>query len=443
LLKRTEKVITLFPEIKEFIDLIVTRAGIFPKSMTLAGIKGGIVNGPIEKFFAELRQLVLARNVKNDDGYSLECELVDLPSTIITSARKVGTELAKILEAVLALESAAKKLIEEHSDTLESSERLCIESMQKTIKTKIVDTVSTWKDMLDDLGRDNRQGIIDFFEIARNQDGNDIDFCFQRRLVDPTIAFAECLKSSAAGVAVTSATLKDKSTDENYNQLTAKRLSGGTHFKNATDIKSIDSPFDYAEQTRIIIVNDVNKSDINQIAAAFTELFKASKGGALGLFTSIRRLKTAYAMMKNKLGDAGIELLAQHVTRMTNSSLMDIFKTDEDSCLLGTDAMRDGVDVPGKSLRLVVFDRVPWEKPTIVHRIRREVFGRDFYDRSLVRMKLIQAYGRLIRRRDDKGVFVILDKATPSNIMAAFPKNVPILKTGLKEAITTIADFLS
>ena len=443
LIKRTEKVTTLFPEIKEFIDLIVMRAGIFPKTMTLARIKGGIINGTVEKFFANLRQLVLARNIKNDDGYSLECELVDLPSAIITSAREVGVELTKILEAVSALETAIEKLINEHSDIMESAERLCIESLQKTIKTKIVDTVSTWKDMLNEIGGNKRQGIIDFFEITRNQDGNDTDLCFQRRLVDPTIAFAECLKSSAAGIAVTSATLKDKSSDEIYNQLTAKRLSGGTHFQNAAPVKSISSPFNYAEQTRIIVVNDINKSDIIQVSAAFTELFKASRGGALGLFTSIRRLKTAYAMMKNKLGDAGIELLAQHVTRMTNSSLMDIFKSDEDSCLLGTDAMRDGVDVPGKSLRMVVFDRIPWEKPTIVHRIRREVFGKDFYDRSLVRMKLIQAYGRLIRRSDDKGVFVILDKAAPSNIMSAFPKNVPIIKTGLKDAVTEIASFFS
>ena len=111
LLKRTEKVVTMFPEIKEFIDLIVAEAGVLPKNMSLAGIKGGIVNGPIEDFFAALRQLVLARNVKNDDGYSLECELVDLPSAIITSARKVGNKLAKILKAVSALETALAKLI--------------------------------------------------------------------------------------------------------------------------------------------------------------------------------------------------------------------------------------------------------------------------------------------------------------------------------------------
>ena len=48
-------------------------------------------------------------------------------------------------------------------------------------------------------------------------------------------------------------------------------------------------------------------------------------------------------------------------------ALVDIFRAEEDACLLGTDAVRDGVDVPGRSLRLLVFDRVPWPRPDILH----------------------------------------------------------------------------
>ena len=58
-------------------------------------------------------------------------------------------------------------------------------------------------------------------------------------------------------------------------------------------------------------------------------------------------------------------------TRMDNATLVDVFRAEEDACLLGTDAMRDGVDVPGRSLRLLVFDRVPWPRPSILHRERR------------------------------------------------------------------------
>ncbi len=101
---------------------------------------------------------------------------------------------------------------------------------------------------------------------------------------------------------------------------------------------------------------------------------------------------------------------------MDAATLVDIFRAEEHSCLLGTDAVRDGVDVPGRSLRLIVFDRVPWPRPDILHRARKargrkRGAGANAYDDMLARLRLKQAYGRLIRRADDRGVFVMLDLA--------------------------------
>ena len=78
--------------------------------------------------------------------------------------------------------------------------------------------------------------------------------------------------------------------------------------------------------------------------------------------------------------------------------------------------------MPGRSLRLVVFDKVPWPKPTILHKARRARFGKG-YDDLLTRFRLKQAFGRLIRGAEDKGCFVILEGATPSRLLAAFPPN--------------------
>ena len=89
----------------------------------------------------------------------------------------------------------------------------------------------------------------------------------------------------------------------------------------------------------------------------------------------------------------GLLLLAQHVDAMSTATLVDIFRAEEDSCLLGTDAVRDGVDVPGRSLRLIVFDRVPWPRPDILHRARKPVFGGAQYDDRIARLRLRQAYG--------------------------------------------------
>jgi ATP-dependent DNA helicase DinG len=94
-------------------------------------------------------------------------------------------------------------------------------------------------------------------------------------------------------------------------------------------------------------------------------------------------------------------------------------------------------------LRLIVFDRVPWPRPDIRHRARRKIFGGRAYDDMLTRLKLKQAYGRLIRRADDHGVFVLLDPMMPSRLLSAFPEGVSARRCGLAEAVDETRAFLS
>jgi ATP-dependent DNA helicase DinG len=172
------------------------------------------------------------------------------------------------------------------------------------------------------------------------------------------------------------------------------------------------------------------------------ELFLASGGGAVGLFTAIRRLRAVHERIAGPLADKGIALYGQHVDPLEAGALVDIFRAEEDACLLGTDAIRDGVDVPGRSLRLLVFDRVPWPRPDLLHKARRERFGKGTYDDSLVRARIAQAFGRLIRRADDKGVFVMLDAAAPTRLFSSLPEGVELQRVGLVEAIEQVGAFV-
>jgi ATP-dependent DNA helicase DinG len=156
----------------------------------------------------------------------------------------------------------------------------------------------------------------------------------------------------------------------------------------------------------------------------------------------VRTLRAVESRISGPLSDAGLTLYAQHVDKLDAGALVDLFRAEENACLLGTDALRDGVDVPGRSLRLAVFDKVPWPKPTILHKARRARFGKS-YDDLLTRLRLKQAFGRLIRGATDKGCFVILEGATPSRLLTAFPADAPVKRCGLKEAIADIATFLS
>ena len=44
---------------------------------------------------------------------------------------------------------------------------------------------------------------------------------------------------------------------------------------------------------------------------------------------------------------------------------------------------------------------------------------------------------------DDRGVFVMLDRAMPSRLLGAFPEGVSVERLGLKDAITQTRAFLS
>jgi len=103
------------------------------------------------------------------------------------------------------------------------------------------------------------------------------------------------------------------------------------------------------------------------------------------------------------------------------------------------------VDVPGRALRLVVFERVPWARPDILHRERRVHLSAGDptgYDDRVARFRLRQAFGRLIRSATDRGVFVLLDRQTPTRLLSAFPAGVRVDRVGLAEAVAHTKVFL-
>ena len=61
------------------------------------------------------------------------------------------------------------------------------------------------------------------------------------------------------------------------------------------------------------------------------------------------------------------------------------------------------------------------------------------YDDAIARARIAQAFGRLIRRADDKGVFVMLDPAAPTRLFSSLPEGITLERMGLVEAIEATA----
>jgi len=79
----------------------------------------------------------------------------------------------------------------------------------------------------------------------------------------------------------------------------------------------------------------------------------------------------------------------------------------------------------------------------VLHAARRLAYGGSAYDDRVIKARLAQAFGRLIRRQDDRGVFVILSAAMPSRLLSAFPPQVRVSRVPLDSAIERVRERLA
>ncbi len=465
--RRLEELVAARPELETPLEAALQAARALPgpgwstrlsqDAPELAGVEPGRAN-PSEAFLRAVRRQVLARIAGDGEpaGWgAVECDLYPVQENVAAAAQDLGRALARIEAPLRTLAERLAARLEDEAEELDAALRNRIEAACRSLKRRGVDPLTAWQSMLrgtceppPEVG--TRPEHVMFLRLDRRDGGDrvrDFNVGLNRHWLDPTIPFAMTLARPAQGLLVTSATLRDTGIgDPDLAWDMAEGRVGATHLPSPAIRIAVASPFDYAAQTRAFVVSDVNARELGPLAAAYRELFLAAGGGGLGLFTAISRLRAVHAKIAPALEAAGIPLLAQHVDAMDNATLVDVFRTEEESCLLGTDAMRDGVDVPGRALRLVVFERVPWPRPDILHRERRvHLSGGDpaGYDDRVVRFRLRQAFGRLIRSATDRGVFVLLDRQTPSRLLSAFPAGVRVERVGLAQAVEATRGFLN
>ncbi len=183
------------------------------------------------------------------------------------------------------------------------------------------------------------------------------------------------------------------------------------------DWSSLDvgSPFDYRRQGILYVAAGLPRPTASGLSEEtgkeLLRLVEASRGAALGLFSSKRAAEAAAELLRAHV-DYDVLLQGEE----TLGSLVKRFKEEESTCLLGVMSLWQGVDVPGMTCRLVVVDRIPFPRPTEPLTAARaeaaDKAGRSGFAEVSVpaaAIRLAQGAGRLIRRTTDRGVVAILD----------------------------------
>jgi ATP-dependent DNA helicase DinG len=230
--------------------------------------------------------------------------------------------------------------------------------------------------------------------------------------VDLSEVFRQRVFESIPAVVLTSATLTNGS-DFSYLRGRLGVVEGGV---DVTELV-VPSPFDFENNALLYTPRDLPPPGDAGFAAAAThricELVELTDGGAFVLTTSLRSMHALHQALRARL--PGRRLLVQG--QAPKGALVSAFRAAEDAVLVATMSFWEGVDVPGRALRLVVLEKIPFLVPSDplvrARSLAIEAAGeRAFssYHVPAAALTLKQGFGRLIRTRTDRGIVALLDE---------------------------------
>lgn len=182
----------------------------------------------------------------------------------------------------------------------------------------------------------------------------------------------------------------------------------------AVSTQQFDSPFDYPQQSRLLLpgLPEPNDGRFRPAFVALCErLIAASDGGAFVLCTSHAALREVAQALDERIDQ---QVLMQGSA--PKAMLLEAFRADGDAVLVGTHSFWEGVDVPGRALRLVIIDRLPFVSPgdpvvqarsAALRAQGADPFMQDQLPQAVMTLK--QGAGRLIRGHGDRGLLALCD----------------------------------
>lgn len=357
------------------------------------------------------------------------------------ASKKVLTLMNEI--SYLGYEVVNQGLNEQHQ--LTQKERYLFEDF-----FDVISTFESQKDIFYAVFQENEENEVTWFSYKEKSPKN--SFTIKRSKVDSSKFIKEKLVDKTPYILYTGATLE---INQSFNYFETQL--GEENLKELI----IESPYDYKKQARLWVPKELKpikglskKEYVHMVVEQVGNIIENSVENTMVLFNSYEMLQEVYFSLQQNPVASGRELLAQGFSGSRDRMLKRFFRSTG-GILLGADSFWEGVDLPGKSLSIIVITRLPFESPDrpfvkAKHRYLEQKHLNPFTIDSLPKatLRLKQGLGRLIRSEKDKGVMIVLDNrliqtSYGKQIVSSLPKGLPIEEVATKNMGEKLRHFLN
>lgn len=299
-----------------------------------------------------------------------------------------------------------------------------LETIKTIIETFAKETDSKQEKILN-IRADSLRNIIKSLGIIRSNDSAYVRYIertsssveMKAALLSVAKKLYEFVFNNFNSVVMTSATI---TVDKKFNFF-ASRCGVDLIKKEKRSFYHFLSSFDFRRQVQFFLPKGISFKSLKK-EKHFEESLKflekaiiASNGGALVLCTSFDQVDQLYEKLVKPFAKKNIWLLRQKRGESPTSVIRD-FTNDINSVLIGTETLWQGVDVPGDSLRALFIYKILYRRPDLpLVKARKDELdkkgqnGFSNYYEPLAAMALKQGFGRLIRKKTDIGIAVMLE----------------------------------
>ncbi len=382
-----------------------------------------------------------SRHLKTNNGYSLKRRYKNFPEEFPDIQTEPKSFLYELSIALSVLQDLVIKVDNLVKELPEGFDELRIRF------TNVISAMQEYEATLKRISVGDNDDLIFWYEVSARANEYEIEFASTPLDMSSQI-FEKLLKDKNATI-LTSATLQVADTFEYVLNRT-----GVSNFKpEKLDVISVGSPFEYMKQMKFFTYHRANfdQDELTSLSSLLIKLVNTYNKGILVLFTSYAALSKVSRSIQPTFKKLGVTLLTQGFGG-SRTSLLEHFRKDKASVLLGTDSFWEGIDVIGDSLEILIIPKLPFPVPSEpiieanVEKLKldgRNPFNEYYVPESILKFR--QGIGRLIRSKSDRGIVINMDdRIDKKSYGRLFKNSIPVNPksiNGMDDLIAEIGEF--